>query len=175
MMRSVSSIARMWPNTWSDSVPFVTKDVVIGCQKSPTTRRIICDDLVAMVVDVVPRQPVKMVVIREFDGDSLLTGERLDVDYTKPDVDFENCPKDIGVDADHSGRWGGRLLLSLSLRSPSSLGERGVCIGRDHSGKDRGRLLLVGGLVGVWRSGKVWVVHGCSMRLRGIWRSGGSG
>ena len=78
--------------------------MAIACQQPPTTGRNIGDYFVTMVVEIVPRQPVKMVVIREFDGDSLLAGEGFNIDYTKSGVDFDDGAKNIGVDLNHSGR-----------------------------------------------------------------------
>ena len=95
-----------------------------------------------------------MIVVGKLDSEGFLPSERLDVYDAKSDIDFDNRAKYVAINAGHSGRWGARLLLHLSLRGAWSLRKGDVCIGGDHSGRERGRLLLIGGLVGLWRSGK---------------------
>ena len=92
-----------------------------------------------MVIVVVPHQSIEMIIVGEFDSEGFLPSERFDVDDAKSNIDFDNRAKYVAINAVHGGRR-------------------------------RGRLLLVGRLVGIWGSGKrkVWVIHCCKVRSRGI-------
>ena len=78
--------------------------MAVGCQQPPTTSRNVGDHFVTMIIEVVPHQSIEMIVVGEFDGDSLLAGEGFNIDYTKSGVDFDDGAKNIGVDLNHSGR-----------------------------------------------------------------------